>query len=197
MLPREREIFFEMVSAISFFLCLFCPCNNHANKTYHNSKTCASKYHANKTYHNSNHTYAKTVPIKFVITPKRLYHATESDHVKYRGVAKSSESILKGFTGSMRSVQNARAMIAYLDSLEDVTELLRAPYKIRHPISNNHAKLILHNLGSHVCNNHAKLILHNLIARFRKPPFYGAELGCRLGRDRFFTRSFFVLKKIK
>ena len=68
-------------------------------------------------------------------------------------------------------------MIAYLDSLEDVTERLRAPYKIRHPISKNRAKLILHNLGPHVCNKRAKLILHNLIARFRKPPFYGAELG--------------------
>ena len=133
------------------------------------------------------HTYAKTVPIKFVITPKRLYHATESDHVKYRGVAKSSESILKGFTGSMRSVQNARAMIAYLDSLEDVTELLRAPYKIRHPISKNHAKLICHNLGSHACNKHAKKTYHNLIARFRKPPFYGAELGCLPYGERFST----------
>ena len=82
--------------------------------------------------------------------------------MKYRGVAKSSESILKGFTGSTRSVQNARAMIAYLDSLEDVTERLRAPYKIRHPISKNRAKLILHNLGPHVCNKRANKTYHNL-----------------------------------
>ena len=149
-----------MVCAISFFLRLFCPCNNHANKICHNLP-CLS--------------LAKTMPIKFVITSKRLCHATESQHVKYGGVAKLTESILKGLTAPTRSVHSARAMIAYLDHLRSLTGPFRAPYKIRHPISKNHAKTILHNLGSYVCNNHANKTYHNLIARFRKSLIHSAE----------------------
>ena len=76
-------------------------------------------------------------------------------------------------------------MIAYLDSLEDVTERLRAPYKIRHPISNNRAKLILHNLGSHVCNKRANKTCHNLKQGGRKSLNRGAELGCLPYGERF------------
>ena len=119
--------------------------------------------------------YAITMPKLFYITPKPRHKATESQHVKYGGVAKLTESILKGLTAPMRSVHSARAMIAYLDHLQGLTEPFREPYKIRHPISKNHAKLILHNLGSHVCNNRAKNSLHNLIARFRKSLIYSAE----------------------
>ena len=140
---------------------------------------------------------AITMPIKFVITSKRLCHATESQHVKYGGIAKLTESILKGLTAPTRSVHSARAMIAYLDHLRSLTGPFRAPYKIRHPISKNRAKTILHNLGSHVCNKRANKTYHNLIARFRKPPFYGAELGCRLGRDRFSLGHLLSSKKIK
>jgi hypothetical protein len=96
------------------------------------------------------HTYAKTVPIKLTITSRRRCHATESDHVKCGGIAKLTESILKALTAPTRTVHKAAAMSIYLDSLEDVTERLRAPLYFSFPYCKTRAKKTYHNFKPEV-----------------------------------------------
>ena len=61
MLPREREIFLRWFAPSLFFCAYFAL-----------AITMPIKLVITR-----DHTYAKTVPIKFVITSKRLCHATE------------------------------------------------------------------------------------------------------------------------
>ena len=70
--------------------------------------------------------YAITMPKLFYITPKPRCKATGFQYVKTGGITKAIESILRGLTSSLRSVHKAPAMIAYLDSLEDLRKRLRA-----------------------------------------------------------------------
>jgi hypothetical protein len=155
-----------------FFLVSFCPCNNRAKTICHNSKLALARTMPIKLVITRDNTYAKTVPKKLTITSRRRCHATESDHVKCGGkltitsrrrchatesdhvkcggIAKLTESILKALTAPTRTVHKAAAMSIYLDSLEDVTERLRAPLYFSFPYCKTRAKKTYHNFKPEV-----------------------------------------------